>query len=50
MIGHNFKKLAHEEYSQYAVATFARNILADDLLLDKLLKIKFGDYYFGLLQ
>jgi hypothetical protein len=50
MIGHKFKKLAHEEYSQYAVATFARTILADDILLDKLLKIKFGDYYFGLLQ
>jgi hypothetical protein len=50
MIGHKFKKLTHEEYAQYAVAPFARTILADDLLLDKLLKIKFGEYYFGLLQ
>ena len=50
MIGHKFKKLTYEEYPKYAVTTFARNLLADDLLLDKQLKIKFGDYYEGLLQ
>jgi hypothetical protein len=50
MIGHKFKKLTYEEYPKYAVTSFARTLLADDLLLDKQLKIKFGDYYEGLLQ
>jgi hypothetical protein len=50
MIGHKFKKLTHEEYSNYAVSTFARNLLADDLLLDKQLRLKFGAYYEGFLQ
>jgi hypothetical protein len=50
MIGHKFKKLTYEEYTQYAVTPFARTLLADDLLLDKQLRIKFGAYYEGLLQ
>jgi hypothetical protein len=50
MIGHKFKKLTHEEYSNYAVSTFARTLLADDLLLDKQLRLKFGAYYEGLLK
>ena len=50
MIGHKFKKLTYEEFTQYAVTPFARTLLADDLLLDKQLKIKFGSYYEGLLQ
>ncbi|CAB4162137.1 hypothetical protein UFOVP778_30 [uncultured Caudovirales phage] len=50
MIGHKFKKLTYEEYNQYAVTPFARTLLADDLLLDKQLRIKFGAYYEGLLQ
>lgn len=50
MIGHKFKKLTYEEYTQYAVAPFARTLLADDILLDKLLRIKFGEYYQGLLN
>lgn len=49
MIGRKFKKLTHEEYAAFAVATFARNILEDDRLLDQLLKVKFGEYYTGLL-
>jgi hypothetical protein len=50
MIGHKFKKLTYEEYANYAVSTFARILLEDDILLDKQLKLKFGAYYEGFIK
>lgn len=50
MVGRKFKKLTHEQYADYAVSTFARSVLEDDIALDKVLRIKFGGYYDGLLQ
>jgi hypothetical protein len=50
MIGHKFKKLTYEEYPKYAVTSFARTLLADDLLLDKQLRLKFGAYYEGFIK
>lgn len=49
MVNRKFKKLTHDQYADYAVSTFARNVLADDILLDKILKMKFGGYYDGIL-
>lgn len=50
MIDRKFKKLTHEQYADYAVSTFAKSVLEDDIALDKILRIKFGSYYLGLLQ
>lgn len=50
MIEHKFKKLTHAQYADYAVTSFARSVLEDDIALDKILRIKFGGYYDGLLQ
>lgn len=50
MIDRKFKKLTHDQYADFAVSTFARNILEDDIQLDKILKLKFGAYYEGLLH
>ena len=49
MVGRKFQKLKKEQYADYAVSTFARTILEDDVALDKVLRIKFGAYYEGLL-
>lgn len=50
MYGRKFKKLKSQEFVKYAVPQFARDILADDKLLEKLLKLKFGEYYSGLID
>lgn len=50
MNGRKFKKLDASQYVKYAVPQFARDILADDKLLEKLLKIKFGNYFSGFVE
>jgi len=50
MYHRKFKKLSNEEYTNYAVSSFAQALLADDKLLDKLLKEKFGAYYESLIK
>lgn len=47
MIGHKFKRLDKSQYGDYAVPFFARELLANDIELDKYLRIKFGTYYEG---
>ena len=48
MANHKFIKLRHEQYPDYAVQKFARDLLEDDKLLDSYLRIKFGAYYEGI--
>ena len=50
MVGRKFQKLKREQYAEYAVSTFARNVLEDDVALDKVLRVKFGAYYEGILH
>ena len=45
---HKFIKLRHEQYPDYAVQKFARDLLEDDKLLDSYLRLKFGAYYEGI--
>ena len=47
MIGHKFKKLEKSQYGDYAVPFFARELLSNDVELNKYLKLKFGSYYEG---
>ena len=47
MVGHRFKRLDRSQYGDYAVPFFARELLANDVELDKYLKVKFGAYYEG---
>lgn len=47
MFGHKFKKLLPKQYGDYAVPLFARELLANDVELEKYLKLKFGAYYEG---
>ena len=48
MANHKFIKLRHEQYPDYAVQKFARDLLEDDKLLDSYLRLKFGTYYEGI--
>jgi len=48
MVNRKFKKIPVKEYGNYAVPYFARELLSDDVQLDKFLRIKFGGYYQGL--
>lgn len=48
MMDNYFHKIKPAEYEQYAVPPFAKVLLADDMELDKMLKIKFGGYYIGI--
>ena len=42
--------IKREEYGEYGVPLFGRELLENDKELDKMLKIKFGAYYEGLLN
>jgi hypothetical protein len=49
MIGRKFRKIKPNEYNQYAVPSYGRQLLENQKELDKTLRIKFGEYYQGLL-
>jgi hypothetical protein len=49
LINGKFRKIKPSEYIQYAVPPYARQLLENDLELNKMLQIKFGVYYRGLL-
>jgi hypothetical protein len=43
-----FSKIQEVDYTKYAVSKETRLFLKDDKMLDKWLKMKFGDYYKGI--
>jgi len=43
-----FIKIKPKEYDKYAVPQFARELLNNEEELNKMLKLRFGDYYLGL--
>tara|TARA_R110000868_G_scaffold36279_7_gene128956 strand:- start:6245 stop:7162 length:918 start_codon:yes stop_codon:yes gene_type:complete len=47
-IRRKFIKIKPKDYDKYAVPNFARKLLNDDVELEKMLKIRFGEYYLGL--
>lgn len=49
LVGRKFVKITPQEYDRYAVPKFARELLSDEKQLNKMLKLKFGEYYEGLL-
>jgi len=49
MVNGKFRKIHASEYTKYAVPVYAQKILEDDEVLNKLLQVKFGGYYKGLL-
>ena len=49
LVGRKFVKITPQEYERYAVPKFARELLGDEKQLNKMLKLKFGEYYEGLL-
>lgn len=50
LINGKFKKIKPSEYIIYAVPYYARQLLENDLQLNKMLSAKFGAYYRGLLN
>jgi hypothetical protein len=50
MIGRKFRKIKPKEYSQFAVPLYGRELLENEKELDKTLRIKFGEYYQGILN
>jgi hypothetical protein len=50
MIGRKFRKIKPTEYNQYAVPSYGRQLLENQKELDKTLRIKFGEYYQGLIN
>jgi len=50
MIGRKFRKIKPNEYNQYAVPSYGRQLLENQKELDKTLRIKFGEYYQGLIN
>lgn len=49
MIGRKFRRIKPKEYAQFAVPLYGRELLENEKELDKTLRIKFGEYYQGLL-
>jgi hypothetical protein len=49
LVGRKFRKLKPEEYVQFAVPLYGRELLQNEKELDKTLRIKFGEYYQGIL-
>ena len=49
MVNGKFRKIFPSEYTKYAVPAYAQKILEDNDVLEKLLRVKFGGYYKGLL-
>lgn len=47
LINRRFRKIKPSEYNKYAVPNWARKILEDEDALEKMLKIRFGEYYIG---
>jgi len=48
MVGRKFRKIKPEEYAQFGVPLYGRELLQNEKELDKTLHIKFGEYYQGL--
>ncbi len=48
-VNRKFRKLVTSEYEKFAVPNYARQLLNDNVALNKYLKIKFGDYYIEIL-
>jgi hypothetical protein len=49
LVGRKFRKIKPNEYSQFGVPLYGRELLENEKELDKTLRIKFGGYYQGLL-
>ena len=43
-----FRKILKTEYVKFAVPNYGRNLLENEIDLDKYLSIKYGKYYLGL--
>ena len=48
-VNRKFRKLVPSEYEKFAVPNYARQLLQDNVALNKYLKIKFGEYYIEIL-
>jgi len=49
LVGRKFRKIRPNEYPQFGVPLYGRELLENEKELDKTLRIKFGGYYQGLL-
>lgn len=45
MIGRKFRRIKPKEYAQFGVPLYGRELLQNEKELDKMLRIKFGEYY-----
>lgn len=50
LVGRKFRKIQPNEYSRYGVPLYGRELLENQKELDKTLRIKFGEYYQGLIN
>lgn len=50
MIGRKFRKIKPKEYAQFGVPLYGRELLENEKQLDKTLRIKFGEYYQGVIN
>jgi hypothetical protein len=48
LINRRFRKIKPSDYNKYAVPQWARKILENEKDLEKMLKIRFGEYYLGI--